>query len=481
MMRVNGWRWVWEIILVCLVIATTASAQDTFTTLVNFDGSNGDEPHPPFLVQGANGGLFGTTASGGMAEGTIFDLTNARGLKTLYTFTCDQNSCVGAMPTGLTLATDGDFYGTTWSGGTDVCGCGTVFKMTRAGVLTTLHNFDATDGSLPAAGVTEGIDGNFYGITVYGGINNIGTIFRMTPGDKLTTLHSFNGTDGAEPISGLIQGDDGNFYGTTEDGGLPNCNDGSGCGTVFKITPSGSLTTLYQFCAQANCTDGANPESALFQGLDGNFYGTTHNGGIGPCGSLCGTIFKISPDGLLTTLYSFCSLPSCFDGIWPVAGVEMATDGNLYGVTTYGGATYGVGVIFSLSPDGTLNILHTFDGTDGIAPETALLQATDGAFYGTTISGGKYNSGTLYRLNMGLRPFVAFVRAVGKIGQTGGLLGQGFTGTTNVAINGIPTNFTVVSDTYITATVPAGATTGYVTVITPSRTLTSNVPFRVIP
>ena len=159
----------------------------------------------------------------------------------------------------------------------------------------------------------------------------------------------------------------------------------------------------------------------------------------------------------------------------------MATDGNLYGTTSLGGAMYGLGVAFSLSSNGTFSLLHTFDPTNGGEPSTGLLQETDGSFYGANYYGGTYHSGTLFNLDVGLGPFVSFLRAAGKVGESGPILGQGLTGTTAVELNGTPANFTIVSDTFIKATVPSGATTGYVTVTTPTGVLTSNVPFHVIP
>jgi uncharacterized repeat protein (TIGR03803 family) len=173
------------------------------------------------------------------------------------------------------------------------------------------------------------------------------------------------------------------------------------------------------------------PTASPIQATDGNLYGTTFFGGNLSCDSRygCGTVFRIEPTGALTTLHSFCD-PPCNDGAWPLAG---------------------------------------------------LIQATDGTFYGAASSGGSMGDGTIFSLSMGLAPFLAFVQDYGKVGQTGGILGQGFTGTTGVSFNGTSATFTVISDTYLTATVPAGATTGYVTVATPSGTLTSNVPFHVIP
>jgi uncharacterized repeat protein (TIGR03803 family) len=207
-----------------------------------------------------------------------------------------------------------------------------------------------------------------------------------------------------------------------------------------------------------------------------------------------GTIFKIDQDGKLTTVYEFCSQPNCADGSEPIGALIQATDGNFYGATIGGGDSTcnsgnggGCGTVFELNHlDGTLTTLHTFEDTDGSNPAGSFLQATNGTLYGTTLFGGEplcdksYGCGTVFSLSMGLGQFVTFVRAAGKVGQTGGILGQGFTGTTGVSLNGTPASFTVVSDTFIRATVPAGATTGYVTVATPSGTLTSNVPFHVI-
>jgi uncharacterized repeat protein (TIGR03803 family) len=241
------------------------------------------------------------------------------------------------------------------------------------------------------------------------------------------TMASFGNTNGALPYYvSLVQGTDGNFYGTTSLGGINNNS-----GTVFKITPTGTLTTIYAFCSQSNCTDGQQPYAGLVLGTDGNFYGTTASGGSNDWG----TVFKITPTGMLTTLYSFCAQTGCRDGILPFG---------------------------------------------------ALLQATDGTFYGTTQNGGDSSycnegCGTIFGLSMGLGRFVSFVRSAGKVGATAQILGQGFTGTTGVSFNGTGANFVVHSDTYLTATVPQGATTGFVTVATPGGTLQSNVVFRVKP
>jgi uncharacterized repeat protein (TIGR03803 family) len=488
------------LIAFCSATFITLPAQ-TFTTLVEFDGKNGASPVSMSLIQGVNGDLYGTTLQGGAncppgGCGTVFQLS-PKGLKTLYSL-CALPSCTdGADPNaGLTQGTDGNFYGTNSSGGDFQFG--TVFKITPTGTLTILHSFcitqtNCSDGAVPAGSLIQAIDGDFYGTTTAGGGvgpgcligGGCGTVFKMTSLGTLTTLHVFCSKgkcpDGAGPSTALVQATDGNFYGTTSTGGNTRCQAPYGCGTVFRMNPTGKLTTIHTFCSQPDCTDGAIPLGVLVQGVDGNLYGTTEGFGNG------GTAFKITPDGTLTTIYTFCSLPGCSDGGGPVAGLIQATDGNFYGTTDGGGINgCSCGTIFTITSGGVLTTLHSFDGADGSHPYGSLFQSTNGSFYGATVNGGPYSCpddptcGTLYSLSTGLSPFVAFVRGSSKAGQSFGILGQGFTGTTSAALNGTPMSFTVVSDTFIKATVPAGATTGYVTVATPSGTLTSNVPFHVL-
>ena len=253
--------------------------------------------------------------------------------------------------------TDGNFYGVTPFGGTN--DDSTVFTITPSGTLTTLHNFDGADGRVAVGGLVQGTDGLFYGTTAHGGANGDGTVFTITPSGTLTTLHNFDNTDGYEPFyGGLVQASDGNFYGTTTQGGAYSSPYCSGCGTVFRITPSGTLTTLYSFCSQPNCVDGAFPQAGLVQGSDGNFYGTTFGGGAnGNCAGGCGTVFKITPIGALTTLYSFCSQPNCADGDEPLTTLVQGTDGNFYGETQLGGAycpPNGCGTVFKITSSGRL-------------------------------------------------------------------------------------------------------------------------------
>jgi len=266
-----------------------------------------------------------------------------------------------------------------------------------------------------------------------------GTVFKITPSGTLTTLYSFTGnTDGGCPMGGLIQATDGNFYGTTLQGGANAGSNGNGAGTIFKITPSGTLTTLYSFCSQSGCTDGEEPLAGLVQATDGNFYGTTYygRGNAGVWGDSAGTIFKITPGGALTTLYSFCPQSGCPDGSNPIAGLAQATNGNLYGTAEYGGDTTGTCAV--------------------------------------------YGCGTVFSLSVGLGPFVETLPTSAKVGAAVKILGTNLTGATGVSFNGTPaTSFKVVSSSEITTTVPAGATTGTVTVVAPGGTLSSNVPFDV--
>ncbi len=347
------------------------------TTLYSFAGSDGASPWVG-LVLGTDGSFYGTTSSGGAWDkGTIFKITPAGVLTTLHSF----NNSDGANPSGgLIQGTDGSFYGTTKYGGASYS-AGTVFKITPAGVLTTLHLFSWSDGANPEAGLVQGIDGSFYGTTNLGGASDAGTVFKITPAGTLTTLHSFSGSDayGKNPFAGLVQGTDGNFYGTTERGGT------SRYGTVFWITTAGALTTLHSF----NYSDGANPHAGLVQGADGSFYGTTITGGA----YYRGTVFKITPAGALTTLHSF----SWSDGADPIAGIVQATDGSFYGTTASGGA-WDKGTIFKITPAGVLTTLYSFAGSDGASPWIGLVLGTDGSFYGTTSSGGAWDKGTIFKI-----------------------------------------------------------------------------------
>jgi uncharacterized repeat protein (TIGR03803 family) len=461
------------------VMAAIASSAQTFTTLINFNVTTGGFPSP--LVQGFDGELYGTTWTyGANGSGTAFKTTLQGALTTLHNFCSETNCADGMLPSGipLTLGKNGSLYGGTLTWGAN--NAGTLFSMTESGQLTTLYNLGQANGPASRVSLLQLNDGSFYATSTWGGVacqingaSGCGTLFKTSPTGVVTTVYAFcshqqkggNCPDGAFPAN-LILGLNGYLYGTTEYGGRFNG------GTIFQVTPSGQFSTLYSFCAQTDCADGAGPTS-LFQASDGNLYGTSGGGT-----NNYGTIFRLTVTGTLTTLYSFCSVTGCNDGYQPEFLME-ASDGNLYG-TTYGGGTDLEGTIFQLTMSGNLTTLHSFVVTDGAQP-IGIIQDTDGNFYGATTNGGSSDVGTFFRLSTGLGPFVKFVRGYGKVGQSGGILGQGFTGTIGVFLNGTPANFTVVSDTYIQATVPLGGTSGYVTVNTPSGTLNSNVPFQVIP
>jgi uncharacterized repeat protein (TIGR03803 family) len=475
------------------VAATTASQGQKMATLVTFDGSNGSSPEYGSLIQARNGLLYGTTYNGGQPEcpppygcGTVFSITKGGKLTTISQF-----SGGGDLPAaGLLQASDGNFYGTTEFGGSS--SNGTVFKLTPEGAEESIFSFSLnTVGGYPLGWLVQDANGDLYGTTSQGGTAgpniDTGTVFKITSDGTLTTLYSFCSVDpscsqnGSGPVAGLTLGDDGNLYGTT----------GS---TFFKITPKSALTTIYTFCGDpdSSCAiDGWDPSGGVVQANDGDFYGVATFGGAHGDG----TVFKITREGQLTTLHSFDGT----DGAMPTGTLIQASDGNFYGTTQFGGAnlicdgcTQAAGTVFKITADGKLTTLHNFctepNCTDGENPWAGLVQDTDGKFYGTTNQGGDegcfaYGTGcgTLFRLDVGLDPFVSLARDSGSAHETIGILGQGFKGTKDVKFNGTPARFHIQSDTYLTAEVPEGATSGHVTVKTPGGDLKSSQRFRVQP
>src|SRR5579872_1986911 len=462
----------------CAATTIAASAQ-TISTLVNFNGTNGYQPGSP-LVQSTDGNFYGVTYYGGTPTscplgggyncGTVFKMTAAGELTTLYNF-CTQAKCSdGGNPDSLIQASDGNFYGTTFIGGasTAYCnGCGTIFRITPSGNLTTLHTFclqaGCTDGEKPDE-LIQATDGNFYGVASLGGAYHNGSVFELTAAGKFKTLYDFcaqtNCPDGRLTVS-LMQAIDGNLYGTTYYSGAYNG------GTLFQITLGGKLTTLFSL----------HKPNSLIQGSDGALYGTTGAGGNADHG----IVFRVSPAGKLTTLHSFCGL-NCATGDSPGAGVIEGSDGNLYGSAGLAGLTYYAGALFEITSSGAFHTLYLFCSLDncfdGWGPGQ-LMQATSGTFYGTTSGGGTSNHGTVYTLSEGLSPFVSARPSFGAAGQSITILGNNLTGATSVTFNGTPATFTVVSDTYIQVTVPAGATTGSIQVTLSSGMLFSNLPFRI--
>lgn len=440
--------------VVLFALVTTPTHSQSFSVLYSFGTNPGDPVNPQnpgTIAQGRDGNLYSTAPSGGAnGGGAVFRITPTGDLTVLHSFeTITQDS--GAW-SGLTLGTDGNFYGTTFQGGTS--GFGTLFKMAPNGQFIVLYNFTGgSDGGNPYAAPIQGTDGDFYGTTA-------DTVYRLTPPGELTTLHQLSYAEGSGITAPLVQATDGNFYGTATQGG-------GGSGTVFSITPSGKLIVLYTFGLH---DDGEFPDAPLIQGSDGNFYGTTQDG-LG--GTNFGIVFKITPSGNLTVLHRF----SGNDGASLYGGLMQANDGSFYGVAG-GGGTSNNGTIFRITPTGAFSVLYNFDGTSS-TPQATLLQHTSGIFYGDSFGGSP--QGTFYSWTAGLKPLTHLLPYSGRVGETIEFLGQGFTSATTVSFNGMAATPIVKSGTYLTAAVPSGATTGFVTVTTSGVTLKSNKTFRVTP
>jgi uncharacterized repeat protein (TIGR03803 family) len=410
-------------VLLLLAATAIASPAQTFTTLASFDVSNGANPAFPSLVQGFDGDLYGATPTGaGKGGGTVFKITTAGALTTLHKFCAP--SCVDARTPkgGVALGTDGNLYGTAEFGGSS--GGGTTFKMTPTGTLTN-YSLGAF-GSRPVGALMQATNGGFYGTVSVDGPHAGGAVFRVSSGGTLTPVYFFctdpHCPDGRNPLAGLVQGEDGNLYGTTSAGGA------GFAGTVFKLSLGGKLARLHSF----DTVDGAAPSAGLIQASNGNFYGTTELGGANGGG----TIFQITPTGALTTLYSFCAQASCIDGKTPVVGLTQANDGNFYGTTEFGGANGG-GTIFQLTSAGTLTTLYSFcaqtNCADGGNPLAGLVQATDGNLYGAASVGGTNNVGTVFSLAMGLSPFVETLPTFSDVRGVVTILGTNLTGATSVS------------------------------------------------
>ena len=448
-------RILFKLVLVLALPAMTLRAQ----VLYNFGKNIGDPLNPQapgVLVQGIDGNLYSTTPTGGTNNcgsqtcGAVFKMALNGTVTVLYNF----DGTHGANPlSGLTLGTDGNFYGTTTAGGSS--NLGVVFKITSSGNLTVLYNFTGgSDGASPQAPPIQGADGNWYGTAFAGGTGNLGTIYKITP-SGFAPLYQFDGPHGANPSAPLLLGVDGNLWGTATLGG-------NGHGTIFKITPSGTLTVLHKF------DHGDTPN--IIQANDGNFYGTIFRTNVGD-----GSIYKMAPSGTFSTLHNF----SGADGIGP-SGLMQATDGNLYGVTEQGG-TASLGTVWRMSLGGTFTSLLSLTSALGSSPQVVPFQQTKGILYGEASAGGRFGGGTFLDGNLGLKGFASLLPTTGAVGSSVGILGQGLGSTTAVSFNGTAATFSVVSGTFLTATVPSGATTGPVTVTTSSGKLVSNKQFIVLP
>lgn len=342
------------------------------------DASFGQFPLP--LAQHTNGDLYGVSSDGFgfapdyAASGFIFKVTLAGSYSVLVNFTGPNGRTPKA---GLTLGSDGNFYGTTSAGGAN--GFGTVFKLTPDGTLTTLVHFAGTNGSAPVGGLIEGGDGAFYGTTSADSITGRGTIFRVTTDGVLTTMHVFGRTPLSTATGALAPGETGAMLGTTRAGGV------NGLGSIYRLGAGGSATTLAEFTG----AEGSAPNRGLVRVGDGSIYGTARTGGVNGMG----TIFKLSPAGVLSAVVSFTGA----NGATPAERLALLADGSLLGTTESGGAN-GLGTVFKLSPAGVLTTLGSFAGADGSGPFGGLVLAGDGAYYGTTRAGGANGFGTIFRV-----------------------------------------------------------------------------------
>jgi uncharacterized repeat protein (TIGR03803 family) len=459
----------------CLVMAfgaATLTNAQTYTDLYNM-GTVANAPNdtraPGIITQGRDGNMYSTSPQTWTGQsGDAFGISPAGIVTDLFDFDGTDGSVVSS---GLTMGDDGNFYGASNSGG--AFGFGAVFKLTPGGVLTTLHDFtNGKDGAEPSAPPIQGPYGNFYG--------NASSCYGLPPGNQCTldvtdgaiyeiaadgsfhVLHTFSGPDGINPFGQLVQANNGDIYGTAMDGGA------HGLGTIFRIGLGGDFTLLFSFDGE----NGSHPTAGLILGNDGNLYGNATGGGS----SGSGVLFRITPSGEFKIIYDFANSP----GSDPVGGILQATDGNFYGTTNFGGSS-GNGLVFRVTPAGAFSTVANFDFSDGATPQSSMMQHTNGLLYGDTTIGGSVDRGVFFSIDLGLSPFAKLLTAARPVGGTVAILSQGLTGTTAVSFDGTAAEFTVHSDTYLTATVPAGATTGFVTVTEPGGTLTSNVELRVEP
>jgi uncharacterized repeat protein (TIGR03803 family) len=385
------------------LVVAPAHAQ-TETVLYSFCSQPGcaDGEYPYVyakLVLGGKGNLYGTTYYGGAnGYGTVFKLT-PNGIETvLHSFAYDGTD--GTYPTvGLIRDKRGNLYGTTASGGPN--DYGTVFEVNPNGTETVPYSFcsqpSCADGAHPFDGLLLDKKGNFYGTTYDDGANGYGTVFELGPNGTEAVLYSFCSlegcADGASPWADLVMDKNSNLYGTTSEGGK------YGGGTVFELSPSGTEIVLYNFCSQSGCADGEDPTAGLVLDKKGNLYGTTYFGGA----NRRGTVFEISPNGTETVLHSFANDET--DGAYPLAGLLRDKLGNLYGTTQSGGANghfHAFGTVFKLSPNGTETVLYSFCSQpgcmDGSDPVAGLVMDKLGNLYGTTLDGGANDAGTVFKV-----------------------------------------------------------------------------------
>ena len=459
----------------CVLTMLAAAQAQTVSTVYNFVGTDNSVNPSGAIAQGRDGNYYGTTLA--PSSGTIYKVSSAGSFTLVHSFAGDQSE--GQTCNGLALGNDGNFYGTCFYGGNNANSTGTLFKATPSGTVTVLHYFDGTfsgttDGCYPVGVPAQASDGNLYGTSQLCGVNDAGIAYKITPAGVFTIIHQFAGgtTDAAQPKGTLIQGTDGNLWGTSYTGGV------NSAGTIFKMTTAGTVTVVYQFPACGAGTTGCNPVAGLVQGTDGNFYGVAQTGGANNQGA----IFKVTPGGVLTALHSFSETTD--NGAYPIEPLALGTDGNFYGVATdcFGGGCSPAD-LFQITPKGVFTDLYNFPvigGNNNSDPDSPLLLSTNGTFYAAAYENGTSNSGTVYSLVDGQTAFINLVQTSGKVGSQIGIIGQGFSASSVVKFNGVAaTKVTLTGTTFLTATVPTGASDGLVTVTTGATTLTSRQKFTV--
>lgn len=385
-----------QIVLFAGMITLQVQAGITLTTLISFDQTNGSDPQAG-LALGPDGNFYGTTTSGGAnGLGTVFRITPTGAFTNLVSF---ANSNGASPRDGLLLGGNGKFYGTAYAGGANYSGI--LFQVDTNGALATVYTFSFAGGGFPVAGLIQDSAGSFYGATAIGGTNSGGTVFRLTADGMFRTLASFDlsGSGGNSPYGGLLLGSNGFIYGTTSQGGA------NGYGAVYEMDTNGALATVASF----DNTNGANPYAGLTcgMGVNGDLFGTASAGGANGYG----TIFKLGTNGLLTTMVPFGNT----NGAAPKAVLTLGVDGDFYGTTSAGGdfngQPAGHGTVFKFEANGELTTLFLFNGTNGDSPQGGLAQGASGDFFGTTANGGANGFGTVFRLSLAVTP-PSFLSAV---------------------------------------------------------------------
>jgi uncharacterized repeat protein (TIGR03803 family) len=465
-------------VVVMLVGAAVPAQAQTPTVLYRFAGFSGDACSPRGnIVQGRDGNMYGGGASCAAANGTsgVYKISPTGVESVFFSFPQQWLNCGGA---GLTLGSDGNFYGACESGN-PATGMGSIFRLTPAGVFTDLHDFTGTNGdSLPVYPPIQASDGNFYGVSG-NEVQVCGNIYKLTPAGAYTNLHTFVFNSECHS-SNLMQASDGNLYGT-----LADCEVVQGAGCVYRISTAGVFKEIHDFAFST----GQTPCTGLIQGKDGKLYGATQAGALNGNGN----IYKMTTAGVSTDIHDFNNATdaSCVNNVGPPVNLLQVADGSFYGVNPAYGPN-GTGSIYKLT---STNVFSAFlfpnPPVDGDLPSSTLIQHTNGLVYGTTPSGGggtggcpQTCQGTFFSVATGDAPFVSLepTQRTGNVGAKVGMFGQGFSSASVVKFGGVvATSKTLTGTTYLTAVVPVGAHTGPVTVTTGTTTLTSPQTYKVKP